>query len=178
MGLASVLINSGDIVAFQYIEPIIQLQIVGGGAGMAYQRQQVFTVVEKETILVDQVEPTGVSDEKVFVMVEEVMEDLAPPAGFLFGRGVAEKGREIKELSSRIDQERFPEDGGINGFNEVAVIAGIAIEIMVVGLKIDRTLAVRCEIGDIGFHFRFVIRVIEIKRVAVEADEANLGCKP
>lgn len=178
IGPASVLINSGDMVAFQQIELIVQLKIVGSGAGMTCQRQQVLAIIEKKAIPVDQVDPAGVGDEKVFIMVEEMTEDIPPPVGFLSGRGAAEKGGEIKKLSSGIDQEGFSEGGGIDRPDQVAVIAGVAIEVVVVGLKIDRTLAVRCEIGNIGFHFRFVIRVIKIKSVTVEPDEANLGCKP
>lgn len=178
MGPQSVLINGGDVVAFQGVEAVVQLQKSRRRAITTCQWEQVFAIVKEEAILVDQVNPARIGDEKILIMIEQVTEDPIAPVDFRPGDGVPEENGEVEELPACIDQGGLFQVSGVEGFDPVAIVSGITIEVVVVGLKIDRTLIVGRQVGDIGFHFRFVSGVVKVKGVAVKTDQAYLGGEP
>jgi hypothetical protein len=84
------------------------------------------------------------------------------------------EGGEIDELLAGIEEAGIGEVPGVNGAEASAVVAGVAVEIMILGLEIDMAFVVFAEDEHIGFHDGFIVRVIETKGLSVEADESYL----
>lgn len=60
----------------------------------------------------------------------------------------------------------------------MAVIAGIAVEVVIVGLEVDMSQGIFAEDPDIGFHDRFIIGIIQAKGLPVEAHQSHLRTQP
>jgi len=178
MGPQSVLIDGGDVAAFQGEETVVQLQIFSCRAVTTCQREQVHAIVKEEAILVDQVNPARIGDKEIFIVIEQVPEDPVAPVDFRAGDGIPEESGEVEKLPACIDQCGLFQVSRVEGVDPVAIISGITIEVVVVGLKIDRTLIIGRQVGDVGFHFRFVSGVVKVKGIAVKTDQSHLGGEP